>query len=121
MKTKKICDIDRTVAKNIRAVRLSRGVTVVHICKNVLGISHQQYLKYETAENRIPVSALYKLSCFYLIDISTFFEERGSEPIEVLVNKIKLVDKLSNVKDVKLLESLYKHIEVLNEQCKGGC
>ena len=56
-------DIDKLVAINIRNKRISLGLSRAEVAE-VIGVSHQQMLKYENNINRISNGRLYILSKF---------------------------------------------------------
>jgi transcriptional regulator with XRE-family HTH domain len=65
--------IDAEIGRRIRALRLTRGLTMEQVAAQ-LGISQQQIQKYETGSNRVSASRLFALAQFLDVPVSAFFE-----------------------------------------------
>jgi transcriptional regulator with XRE-family HTH domain len=72
MKTKSK-DVDQLVGKKIKLFRQLRRCSQSDI-SDQLGITFQQFQKYESGKNRIPISRLMKLAEIFETNISVFFE-----------------------------------------------
>gem|GEM_PF-335495 len=66
--------VDAAVGKKIRARRKSLGMTLSDLAQQV-GITFQQFQKYETGKNRIGASNLSKVADILKLPISYFFSE----------------------------------------------
>lgn len=66
-------DIDQFVSTRLRYVRRTRGYSMKQVAHDI-GVSYQQYQKYETGLNRIPASKLYLLSRVLDISVDLLFE-----------------------------------------------
>jgi transcriptional regulator with XRE-family HTH domain len=64
--------IDRHVAAQLRAARLSAGLTQTQ-AGEAIGVKFQQIQKYESANNRVTAAALFKLANFYGKPVGWFF------------------------------------------------
>ena len=60
------------IGKNIRAIRTANGLSQKRVGK-ILGVSAQQFRKYETGENRISAVYLPALAALFGVRISDFF------------------------------------------------
>jgi transcriptional regulator with XRE-family HTH domain len=69
--TARISEADRTLAANLRRLRLDRGVPLDAVAA-LLGVSYQQVQKYESGANRISLSRLVLLRDFYGVAMDDF-------------------------------------------------
>lgn len=76
-------DLDRLIGQNIRAHRLSSGLTQTELGR-AIGISFQQVQKYEDGRNRISASRLYHVAEALGVPLATFFINRASDRIHCL-------------------------------------
>lgn len=65
--------IEEHVGKKIKLFRQMLGMSQANVAK-YLDITFQQFQKYETGKNRIPISKLMKLAEIFGINVSVFFE-----------------------------------------------
>jgi transcriptional regulator with XRE-family HTH domain len=65
--------IDRHVASRLRLRRREMGLSQ-EIVANALGVTFQQFQKYEGAINRISAGALYRLAIALEVPVGYFFE-----------------------------------------------
>ena len=72
--TKTPTEIDRAVARRVREVRCARGFTMQTMALR-LGISSQQYHKYETGANRISAGVLWRMAHMLAVQIQELFPE----------------------------------------------
>lgn len=70
--------MDRTVAKNIRRLRRSRGMTQATLAEH-LGVTYQQIQKYEDATDRLAASRLWKCAQAFDVPVERLFQEDGPE------------------------------------------
>jgi transcriptional regulator with XRE-family HTH domain len=80
--------VDQHVGRRVRARRLALGLSQSAVAQSI-GITGQQYQKYERGENRISASRLFDLATCLKTPISHFFEEmddqtRGASPARML-------------------------------------
>lgn len=61
------------IGANIKTLRTRKGWTQAE-AGEVLGVSWQQFAKYETGKNRITADALFKLARLFRIKPALFFE-----------------------------------------------
>ncbi len=59
----------KDIAVRIKGLRLLAGVSEEEVAKTI-SISLQEYLKYENAEDDIPVSILYEIADYYHVDMT---------------------------------------------------
>ena len=103
-------EIEEAIAKRVEYMREARGLTLREVSK-VLGVSYQQYRKYETYENRISISSLDLLATYYEINITRFFKD--TEVLDSLstlqrsimrdVSKIKNPRRIRYIKDTSTM------------------
>ena len=72
-----VTDVDRQVGKNVRNLRVSHGMTLVDLSKE-LGISHQQLQKYETGSNRLSAGILVEASRVLGASLAELFDNTPS-------------------------------------------
>lgn len=66
-------EIDRQVGKNLRIARKAGRLTQRQLAAHI-GVTYQQYNKYESGKNRISASRLYKACRQLNIGVETLFE-----------------------------------------------
>lgn len=59
----------KDIAARIKGLRLLSGVSEPDVAKSV-GLSTEEYLKFENGEDDIPVSMLYEIADFYKVDMT---------------------------------------------------
>jgi len=93
--------IDINIGINLREIRESNNLTQTEV-GSVLNITPQQIAKYEAGRNRISASSLYRLACYYDVDIGVFLEitkavrEHHRTVTDKGVNKMKYLEALFN-------------------------
>ena len=65
-------EVSLTVGAKIRELRKAKGLPQTAIAV-ILGVSHQQFAKYEWGINRIPCCAVYLLADYFEVNINDFF------------------------------------------------
>lgn len=70
---------DILIGKRISLLRKERKVTLKDLAKE-MGITYQQLQKYETGENRTPISRLIKICSFLGVSIQFFLSEVENSP-----------------------------------------
>ena len=71
-------DIDELVGRNVRLLRLNRGMTQTEVAK-ALSVTFQQIQKYEKGQNRISAGRLFAIASVFGVPVSAFFD--GAEPL----------------------------------------
>ena len=79
--------IDSYVGKKLKEKRKKLGLTQTELSKQV-GISFQQIQKYETGQNRISASMLFKMSNILEVKLDYFFPKMPELIIAEQENKI---------------------------------
>ncbi len=69
---KSVTSTDHQIAKQMRAIRIMRGLTMQDVAEKI-GVSYQQFQKYEAGQNRIAASRLWDIAQLYNVPISDFF------------------------------------------------
>jgi transcriptional regulator with XRE-family HTH domain len=69
---KSVTSTDHQIAKQMRAIRIMRGLTMQDVAEEI-GVSYQQFQKYEAGKNRIAASRLWDIAKLYNVPISDFF------------------------------------------------
>ncbi|MDJ0683489.1 MAG: helix-turn-helix transcriptional regulator [Alphaproteobacteria bacterium] len=64
---------DRAVGQRLKALRKERRLSQTAIAE-ALGVSFQQYQKYENGKNRISAGRLHVCAKFMKVDVAAFFE-----------------------------------------------
>ena len=114
--------IDKQIGKRVQMARNGRRVSAQTLAKS-LDLSYQQLRKYETGQNRISVSVLFRVSRILGVDIDYFF--RGLEP-----RKPELADPthdqdpsvaaaLKRVRDPDVRRKLAELIDALERSQRG--
>jgi transcriptional regulator with XRE-family HTH domain len=66
--------VDKLVGRNIRVLRLAKGLSQTELADE-LGVTFQQVQKYEKGTNRVGSGRLLKISAILGVKITDFFEE----------------------------------------------
>ncbi len=70
--TRAVTDVDVRIGRNVEALRILQGYTQGDLA-DVLGVSFQQFQKYEKGQNRISAGRLYLLKEFFDVPYDAFF------------------------------------------------
>jgi transcriptional regulator with XRE-family HTH domain len=70
---------DIQIGSNLRQLRLRRGLSLTALGESV-GVNYKQVQKYESAQNRLPVSTLIRIA--HLLRVDVFYLLAGIEGIE---------------------------------------
>lgn len=65
--------IDKIVGERMKQARIAAGLSQVNLAKR-LGVSYQQYQKYESGENRMTIGRLWAVANALKMPISQFFD-----------------------------------------------
>lgn len=66
-------DINKTISQNLKIARQVKGFTVKDMGK-MLGITYQQFQKYETGKNAISIFKLLKIANYLGLPVDFFFK-----------------------------------------------
>lgn len=109
----------RDIGKRLKVLRLQRRKSLQAIASR-LGISYQQMRKYETGQNRISASTLYRAAGVLGVDIALFFDQssRSLEPSGKCgaLAEDGLTAALDRIHDPEVRQRLYDLILVLERQ-----
>ena len=72
-------DIDKHIGSRLRAARLESRLTLEDLAARHGNISYQQIRKYETSQNRITASNLYRMAIILNVPVSYFFAELDAD------------------------------------------
>jgi transcriptional regulator with XRE-family HTH domain len=120
-------DIAKIIGENIKAKRISLGLTQTDL-GNLVNMSYQQIQKYEAGKNIVSAALLYDLSLFLNIPVSNFYQgleirnnNDTSIPNSLNTNlsarEISEVIKVfSSIDSKKLRQSLVKTITHISEK-----
>lgn len=97
--------INEHVARRVHARRVELGMTQKKVAEE-LGVSFQQFQKYEHARNRLSAGRLYQLADIFDTPITYFFEGYQSEAIERTRLPESAIDTLASARLVKQFESI---------------
>ncbi len=79
------------VGSQMRAFRVGRGLTQARVAK-VIGISPQQYQKYEDAQSRCSLTSLETLAGYYGVALTDFLPKDRTAP--AVINEADLLARL---------------------------
>lgn len=116
--------IDVHIGSRLRLLRSDRQMTLQE-AGNSVGITYQQIRKYESGDNRVSASTLYRLSRLFGVDPSFFFDglakapaqQNGADRIE---NPLGLQDVLSRIEDTEVRTHLERLIITLEKRKREG-
>lgn len=75
----RVTEIDKIIGNKIKKLREDIGVTSKYLAE-LIGVSHQQFTKYENSSNRISIGRLLLLCKKLSVDANYFFDEFGVSP-----------------------------------------
>lgn len=84
-------EADRRIGERLHAARIAAGKTMSDLGA-LLGVSHQQYRKYETAQNRCPPARLAMLASHLGTTTDALLGMGGEEAPERIANNRALVE-----------------------------
>lgn len=88
----------REAGAQLRSLRTSRGLTQAQVAE-VIGVSPQQYQKYEDAQTKCSLAAIVALAAFYGVSVESIVspEEAGADTVEALNNHETVSSDLSKL------------------------
>src|SRR5438067_7557494 len=97
-------NIDRIVGDNVRALRVSRGMSQSQLADGI-GITFQQVQKYEKGANRISAGRLYRIARLFDVPIKSLYDGlegvsgKGSSPMKLITRRdaAKLMEAFSQI------------------------
>src|SRR5215831_3685149 len=93
--------IDRIVGRNIRILRLQKGLTQTELADQ-LGLTFQQVQKYEKGTNRVGSGRLLRIAMFLDVPVTALF--RGSDEMAD-TDKQSIFDQLESPHTSRLLQA----------------
>jgi transcriptional regulator with XRE-family HTH domain len=83
-----------------------------------VGITYQQIRKYESGENRLSASMLYRLSRLFGVDPAFFFEGLGKPVVEDAPGEKEpaMLDALARIEDAEIRTHLERLIATLEKR-----
>ncbi len=112
--------IDKQIGRNLYELRQYAGLSQSSIADK-LGITFQQYQKYENGSNRLSSSRLFKLKHFFDVPYGRFFEgvslkctsraNQTNHKTDALT--VKIIQKIAKLDDHDLKTKINKMIDIL--------
>ncbi len=104
MASQKFKELNISIGAKLREIRIHKGLTQA-TCGRAVGVSFQQFQKYEKGQNRISAGQLYTLAKLFDISVSSFLADiekprTQKNPIEMKQER-KLLKSFSEIKDQK--------------------
>lgn len=87
---------DAVVANNLRLYRVMMGKTGAQVACGI-GLTYQQYFKYERGYNRISCAILWRVSCFLGIPVDDFYLGEEEEKNKNFETSTRLVFNLARM------------------------
>ena len=85
-------NIDKIVGDNVRALRISRGLSQTQLADRI-GITFQQVQKYEKGANRIAAGRLYRIAKLFEVSLESLYNGleaptgKGTSPLKLITRK----------------------------------
>lgn len=108
-------DSAKVIGSNLRYLRKASGLSLKDIA-NVLGVTHQQVLKYEQGRNRFPVEGLARLRAYYNVPYDIFFRdlEYSQAPEDFFaIDHLHAFKRLEQLRDKNLRTKIQRIIMIL--------
>ncbi len=88
---------DVETGRRLRALRLDRDVSQIAIAE-AMGITYQQFQKYETGENRLSLTRLRQVCAYFDVSLSYFVDDALPETDEYFISLSQDHDTIGLVK-----------------------
>jgi transcriptional regulator with XRE-family HTH domain len=102
--------INTTIGKNIRNLRIARGIAKKDLSK-ALDITHQQLYKYESGNNGVSAVQLHRIAKILDININYFYEEPEVAEVNHQNLCLQISKKLLSIKNSDLLDGIKRLIK----------
>jgi len=102
--------MDKNIGRAIQSMRIAQGLSRQQLSEKI-GVSHQQFYKYETGDNRISVSRMALLSKALKTPLSHFVEvveEDKTEHRRLTIEVSRMFAKITNPKHQEAVASLIR-------------
>jgi len=114
-----ITKVDAHVGRKIVEIRLAFGLTRNDVASKV-GVTHQQFSKYERGENRMPIGRLIQVAAVFCKPPSYFYEEitqKVETPEDESRQRLTLEysKNFKGIKNESIKETINKLVAVLNK------
>jgi transcriptional regulator with XRE-family HTH domain len=109
--------ININIGRRIREARIARGVSNNYIAQKI-GVSYQQFMKYECSTNYITVSKLYAIANALDLPFSYFLEEEYFDSQIRGTLSINMIRAFNSIKDENVKELINKLVKALGGECK---
>lgn len=125
MLEKTVKSVDKLIGANIRANRLTHGLTQQELAARI-GLTFQQVQKYENDVNRVGGSRLIQIAEALNVPVVALFKgaEVGPQPVhselsDLIVNRraIRLLRAFSKIKRTSSQQALVKLAEDMADEC----
>lgn len=111
--------MDKTLAEKIKKKRLEVNLTQQAIAQ-AIGVSTQQYQKYETGKNNISANKLFLIAQFLNVDLNIFFPQKKKLEEEAGVydaspnDKVQiLLESYSKIKKEKVRDKVIAMVKII--------
>jgi transcriptional regulator with XRE-family HTH domain len=120
--------IDKLVGRNIRVLRLKKGMPQTELGA-ALGLTFQQIQKYEKGVNRIGSGRLYKIAVIFNVPVASLFEgsDTSSGKEESIYSMLadptclRLVEAMAEIEDASVRRSIAELAEkIASGQTRGN-
>lgn len=118
MNQKATTSLDKTIGENIKRLRLVNGHTREWLAGQV-GVTQQQFQKYEEGTNRIPAARLFYLSNLLCADMCEFVNENFRTTTTRASDRLTVshMDEFQYLPD-NVKKALHKLVQTVNENKK---
>jgi len=106
--------ININIGKRIREARVARGMSIKSVAE-IIGVSYQQFMKYECSTNYITISKLYAIAKAMDLPFSYFLEEEEFNSQSRGKLAINMVRAFNNIKDENVKELITKLVSSLGK------
>ena len=116
--------IDQLIGRNIRLLRLARGMSQTDLAKH-LNLTFQQVQKYENGTNRVSSGRLCKIATVLRTPITAFFDgadlpacDPAAQSPAALPHALRLVQAFCALENTDMRRSLADLVEILAARSK---
>lgn len=95
---REVTAVDRKISRRLKALRTKRGLTQAALAERI-GISYQQYQRYENGSNRITSGRLKKLADVLDVDLHVFFDARSDGNSRLSADATEIARMFERIRD----------------------
>ena len=114
MKQKSTTALDELIGNNIRIFRTAKGFTSQEIAR-AIGVTHQQFHKYEHGLNRVPASRLFQIADFLGVDVNDFRLKSANKNERMFRMELMFMKNFHNIKNESVKQQVHNLVSAISQ------